>query len=87
MIEQGKYIVYTLTDDRIFCALVEENLEEFTKILHSGKFKTIFKNQFDCRKEAEAFGRNLALSLNGIPLFAYDEENAPYAKLADQYAL
>ena len=43
MIEQGKYIVYTLTDDRIFCALVEENLEEFTKILHSGKFKTIFK--------------------------------------------
>ncbi|MCM1318238.1 MAG: hypothetical protein NC241_08720 [Bacteroides sp.] len=87
MTEQSDYIVYALTDDRLFSAFVEDNLEEFAKILHSGKFKKICKNQFDCRKEAEAFGRNLAYSLNGIPLFAYDDESTPYAKLADQYAL
>lgn len=79
------FIVYALTDDELYSSLVNDKLESFVAILNSGKGGSIFKNEFETRDEAEAFGRELALSGHGIPLFAYDKEDALYVEAVERY--
>lgn len=81
-----QYIVYSITNPELYCAFVNDSVQEFKDALTQGKIAYISKNEFSSREEAESFGRQLAYYGCGIPLCACDEDNSVYVEAIEKFA-